>query len=369
MATRTWVGNISDNWHEASNWAEGATPVNGDDVIFNSSSGNCKLYQDALSSGRLRTLNLTGFTGILDFNSFKISVGSAGYVAGDLVKIPNTCTILGPGTFDLFSTTSNSTGYNILTLENEGLQNIDFILNSNSFNRYFYIAGNNAYMKDFNTGTYGINLNGVANLNINGDFSTSFPINQSYFFPLKITLPGKNLNFTAETSTWNINGRYFQLQIDNIVANNIQLLQGAILYFIVTNYDISFSANNISGKELELFNGLPNKNINLNINSIDRLKLDFTYSNYINGFKLMNDININDRISFIGEVFNNNQDYTLTIDGNNKTINLSNNCKHIIYNSYVKNLTFSRQITSLYSKIENSNIENIELPHVRISIF
>ena len=33
-ATRTWNGSVSPSWSNAANWDEGATPVNGDDLIF-----------------------------------------------------------------------------------------------------------------------------------------------------------------------------------------------------------------------------------------------------------------------------------------------------------------------------------------------
>ncbi len=79
MATRT-ISDVGGNYNSTGSWVEGAVPTSSDDVVATATSGNLTITATAAC----KSVDLTGYVGVLTHNSFNWSIGTTG--GGGTVK-------------------------------------------------------------------------------------------------------------------------------------------------------------------------------------------------------------------------------------------------------------------------------------------
>ena len=88
MATRT-ISNAGGNWNTTGAWVEGAVPTAADEVVATATSGNLNITAAAVC----RSLNLTGYTGVLAHGNYTLSIGDGTAPTGMIaLKIAGTYT-------------------------------------------------------------------------------------------------------------------------------------------------------------------------------------------------------------------------------------------------------------------------------------
>jgi len=71
MAIRT-ISDAGGNWNATTTWVEGAVPIQGDDVIATSTSGNLTLTAGAIT----KSLDFTNYVGTFNMNNFNLAIGT-----------------------------------------------------------------------------------------------------------------------------------------------------------------------------------------------------------------------------------------------------------------------------------------------------
>ena len=82
MATKTWTGAISTDWHNAGNWSGGA-PTSADDVVL-AGANPCNIGDNFSSNGECKTLTSAAYTGLfscIDGTNLR-AYGSVSFGAG-----------------------------------------------------------------------------------------------------------------------------------------------------------------------------------------------------------------------------------------------------------------------------------------------
>lgn len=166
MATKYWVGSGGKQWNTAGNWNPSGVPLDGDDVIFDSSDvDNCKVNVDTASMDSI-TME-SGYTGTLDINGFTLScdytadgsdfTGTEGVITGDGI-------IRTSGTFDVSSSSLTFARENG-TIELTGTGNLIMRNTSgNAANNITLAASGKTTTMTANLGVYGTMTLGTGTL-------------------------------------------------------------------------------------------------------------------------------------------------------------------------------------------------------------
>jgi hypothetical protein len=320
MADRYWVAGGTGNYNSTTNWsatsggASGASvPTTADDVFFNASSGAGTATINVFSN--CRSLNLTGFTGTLDFtnglsvNGTALNFGTGGY------------TITGTNNLRLLTAitiTSNGTTY---TGNVEFLGAVTYTLADNmSVSGDVIISGTSARTLNGNT------------FNILGNLTVSF----------SNAVLGTTTFVLGGTGTWNHTGT-------GIIRNNLTInTAGTITLGTNVRYDTGTltyttgtvvttgSTLNIAANTTLNTNGIIWNNISVNVSTTLTLSSNLTLTD-----------------TFI--VQNSGTVLTITLGGNTL---VSSNANLLVGNNCTFNLPANQTFKSFTNSVNTATINN-----------
>lgn len=360
MATRTWRGTINSNWDVAGNWLEGVVPIAGDDVIFDANSNDCVLSSNVPATGRLQSIDFSGYTNTLYFGDYKINVGSGAYV-GTILNFGSTgnfqCNT--SGGLRLYSNSMASSGQNIILGTNTNSSNVNLFLYGYGGHGIFD-AQDDFYCNNITIEYWRITFTDRnKNIYVLGEISELSGFNNS------------NSSLILRKSTLYLQGS------GNILLNNTLTIYAPI--YIKGNYTlqqhltiaISNTSNNNAGiyylnggaihcndyKLMIRWSGSPYP-CYINIPSIDSLVIN-TFANTSTPIILPYNIEINKYLE-LSEAPTTRTPYCIfksPTNGVKSNIILGPNCRFLISGCKLQDLAFSRPVIAFNSTI--NNCENI----------
>jgi hypothetical protein len=264
MADRYWVAGGDGNYNSTTNWsatsggASGASvPTTADDVFFNASSGAGTATITAFSN--CRSLNLTGFTGTLQFNDnldingvATWNLGTGGYsttgVSGIRV-VGSSLTIVSNGTTWSNRLSFANSGLTVTlsdTLNVSGEINILSVqtINGNTLN----VIGNISFSGTGSLGTTTIALTGTGTFssNVNNVIRNNITINTSGTITMSGALNYAAGTFTYVSGTVITTGHELRISTQNCTLNTNGITWND--FSVSTNLTITLTSNlNISG--------------------------------------------------------------------------------------------------------------------------
>ena len=371
MATRTWIGTTNDNPTVTSNWLEGVVPVDGDDVVYNSTYSNpCTLVADFPATGQFRSLTMVGYTGTLNFGNYKMYVGQGNY-NGTILDAGTTANFTcGSGGIELYSNTTTSSNYNVIKCNNSNLRNVNFFLRNNSLGRYID-AQTDWYCKNLTIINYSTYLsNRSYNIYIYGNITSLAGINNSNvdlnIFAMSLYLRGNGVldfsNFIQVHASVYVEGNYTLNKNASFLINNTTN-NSAGVYFNGGTIDCN-------GYDLIILTSGNNYPHYISIPEIDNLVI-MQQSTYLSSIIFSNTTKINNKFQLF-ERCSSRVPYCSVkspTTGTKVDIVLGNNCKYLIYGNVLKDLRFNIPVKAFYSQITNcENITNFEYPDVKVSV-
>ena len=381
MATRTWRGTISSNWNVAGNWLEGAVPIAGDDIVFDSDSLNCQLTSNVPSSGVLRSFIVSNdCTATIDINGKILSLFSVGFdgVAFNAGSASWQDSV-GNGYIYLYNR-ANATNPNFtrVVANNQTLRNINFSIQMNNH----LVLNSDMYCKDFvlpssimislaptNSIQYTLYISGNAYLSTNYPGSLywgQFAGIQGY---QNIILEGNgymygSVHMRAVGSvipSFKINGNY-------TLSNNFGIFsQNNLNFNTVVEINGKVTAGDYQFHLVQFRNGFGYMGFDLKINEIDTIYLSPSAAN---GRIYMRDSYITNKLIIMSNGYY--QDNIQSAYGGNTKANitLANNASLLAINTGFKNIAFNKPVTAIGGSVTNcDNIKIVDFPFIQKNIF
>ena len=383
MPTRTFRGTIDGDWHKAGNWLEGAVPVAGDDVVFDSSSPNCYISSNVPASGRLQTLNMSGYNNTFTFNGNKIFIGPGDF-AGTIFNGGSTCNFSDDnGTIEFYTTSTSTSGRNIIVATNPNLAKVNFDFDNNAVSRTVFFSGTNHYMKNLKVIKNGIVFYGnYDNLYINGNIDLSIASTQLSSAALSNNGNAGNIIHILNNATISAGNGIILLNNANLyIYGRLTMLSS--LYIATTRItgEIKFLNNGEIIQNTEIFTLVNSSTagtitIYFNNKPINNLCLAQVTNAYINTFRI-DTLTVN-RLFFIKTpMFPLGLHPTVRnlivrshTNGQQVNVTLGSACKHYVCGVNFTDINFTKPIKVFNSVFNNcTNVENIEFPTLITSGF
>lgn len=373
MATRTFIGG---SFNVASSYAENAVPVAGDDVIVSPSAGNGWLSARLPATGELRSFIVSNsYTGTINISDYVLAVGQ-GNLTGTIFDCGTQSNWqCGTGAIELYSTSTTTTGVNVVLANNINLQNVNFNFRANGVNRVI-------------------------------DFQTNFYCKDLAFNTSNITAAFRNITMfiygnITETTATSTSDRCFHANNNEmrlVGSGNISLNNGlhTIAPFIISgtyglsknfNLYVANSQNNNAGIYItgtlncNDYNVIITNNISTNAcfvdiqSAIDRLVLKYdTYQSLPASllFRIATALTVNKYFGVVFSQFARGRIGTVRsgTNGSKVAINLGAQCKYMLYYANFVDLSFNKPVAAFESSVSNcDNIKVVDFPIINVNTF
>ena len=382
MATRTWRGTISSNWNVAGNWLEGAVPIAGDDVVFDSSSLNCQLTSNVPSTGQLRSFIVSNnCTATIDINGKILSLFSVGFDgvafnAGSATWQDS----VGNGYIYLYNRASaTNPNYTRVVANNQTLSNVNFfmatnstylVLSSDMYCKDFVVPGNNyIFITPTTTVSYTLYING------NAYFSETYPGSASWGQLIGVQA-FQNVVLTGNSNMYgSIHPRVAGTSIPFVKINGNYALTNNFGIYVGNNAAINatveangkLTAGNYQFHCIVTKSGNATFGIDLKLNETDTIYLS---PSAYGGRIYMRDSYITNKLIIMSNSYYADNIQSAYGDNTKANITLANNASLLTINTGFKNIAFNKPVTAIGGSVTNcDNIKIIDFPCITKNVF